>query len=457
MLIVPTLIAEQLVTSDNDENKGITHVKGGVAVNFMDPLAWGDIGNEFGALLLVDLKRIFSFIDFNKGLISPYASYDAGFFGSSKTLPVTIDGEVTVRGIAGEDWFFEESEDTMMVLPYKIQLTNLLLGASRPIADGLYGHLFFGLDRYGVALDLEEAYDAGIFSYNLSKGYRIGAMSWFSAMARDSRSNISPKGIAGKLQYSLWQQYSLKEENSFVYEEGSPIPKEQHDAYLFHLVDGRLLLGMNSPIYPKHDFHLSLSGSLLKTIDNHDIPSFYLPAAQVPGYTFYYKDEKIKVDEFSGDTAMMKYDTVLVTGKAILAGQLSYRFPLWPGSIDKKLGFLYFDMLYGALNFSAGAGFDDPADALKLDRKDWLFGYGAELRLEAISFNNYPLCVGFRWDYGADKASREIFVDNREVTLGGHRFAFSIGYSFDNWGTIPVVDYFSPSKMKTTPTLRFRR
>jgi hypothetical protein len=457
MLIVPTLIAEQLVTSDDDENKGITHVMGGVVINFMDPLAWSDIGNEFGAILLVDLKKIFSFIDFDKGLISPYASYEAGVFGTLKTLPVTVDGEAMVRGIAGEDWFFEESEDAMVMLPYKIQLTNLLLGASHPIVDGLYGQLFLGLDRYDVALDLEEEYDAGVFSYNLSNGYRIGAMSWFSARIRDSRSNISPKGIAGKLQYSLWRQHSLKEENSFEYSEETSIMKERFDDYLFHLTDGRLLLGMSSPIYEKHDLHLSLSGSLLKTIGNHGIPSFYLPTAQVPGYTFYYKDEKPKIDEVTGDTATMIYDTVLVTGKAVLSGQLSYRFPLWPGSIDKKLGFIYFDMLYGALNFSAGAGFDDPADALKFRRKDWLFGYGAEMRLEALSFNNYPLCLSLRWDYGADKATPEAFVDNREVTLGGHRFAFSVGYSFDDWGMIPVVDYFSPSRMKNTPMFRFGR
>ncbi|GBU21289.1 hypothetical protein R80B4_01178 [Fibrobacteres bacterium R8-0-B4] len=448
-LVVPTLIAEQLVTADDDEFKGVTHVKGGVVANFLDPLAWSDVGNEFGAFLLVDLKRIFEFIDFDKGLVSPRASYDAGIFGTSKALPVTVEGEATVRGIAGEDWFYDESEEETMVLPYRIQLTNVLLGASHLIVDGIYGHLFFGHDRYDVALDLTEAYPAeGVFSYNLSKGYRLGAMTWFSARGRNSRSAISPTGIAGKLQYNLWRQYSLKDENSFAVDNN--ILKEQYDNYLFHLVDGRLMLGMNSPIYSKHDLHLSLAGSFLKTADGGDIPSFYLPAAQVPGYAYFYKDEKTKAN---GDT--LKYDTVLVTGKAVLSGQFSYRFPLWPGSIDKKLGFLYFDMLYGALNFSAGAGFDDPGKIWNWDRKDWLFSYGAEARLEALSFNNYPLCVSFRWDYGADKAVAETFVDNRKVMLGGHRFALSIGLDFDDgWGMIPVVDYFSPSKMRTAPTLR---
>jgi len=450
LLIVPTLIAEQLVTANDDENKGVTHVKGGVVANFLDPLAWSDVGNEFGAFLLVDLKRIFEFIDFDKGLISPRAGYDAGVFGTSKALPVTMEGEVMVRGIAGEDWFYEESEDTTMVLPYRIQLTNAMLGASHPIVDGLYGRLFLGLDRYDVALDLAEAYNEGVFTYNLSKGYRAGAMAWFSARGRNSRSNISPTGIAGKLQYNLWRQYSLKEENSFTVE--SNMLKESYDDYLFHLVGGRLMLGMNSPIYSKHDLHFDIASSFLQTVGGGDIPSFYLPSAQVPGYTYFYKDKRAKV-EF-GDTTWVRYDTVLVTGKAVLSGQFSYRFPLWPGSIDKKLGFLYFDMLYGALNFSAGAGFDDPGKIWDWNRKDWLFSYGAEARLEALSFNNYPLSVSFRWDYGADKAVKETFVDNREVTLGGHRFAFFIGFDFDGWGMIPVTDYFSPSRMRAAPTLR---
>ncbi|MDR2728437.1 MAG: hypothetical protein LBB56_04835, partial [Chitinispirillales bacterium] len=247
LLFVPTLLAEQAVTRDDDENKGVNHLKAGVVVNFMDPLAWADVGNEFGAFLLIDIKRIAKFIDFDKGLISPAASYDAGVFGSSKALPVRLDGEVMVRGIAGEDWFYEESQDSTLVLPYKIQLTNALIGASHPFG-GLQLQLFAGLNSYDVALDLEEAYGEGVFSYNLSKGYRVGALAYFVNRAINSRSNISPTGMAAKMQYSLWNQYSLKEENSFSFEDN--VIKERYDTYLFHELNGRVLLGMNSPLYP---------------------------------------------------------------------------------------------------------------------------------------------------------------------------------------------------------------
>jgi len=443
-LVVPTILVEQAVTRDDNENKGVGSFKGGIVVNFMDPLGWADVGNEFGAFLLIDLKRITKFIDFDKGLISPAASYDAGIFGTSKALPVQIDAEVMVRGIAGEDWFFDESEGENLVLPYKIQLTNLLAGATHPLGGGVRLQLFTGLNSYDVALDLDDAYGQGVFSYNLSKGYRVGTLAYFVNQARNKRSNISPTGMAAKMQYSLWSQHSLKEENSFSF--GGAGIKERYDDYLFHEISGRALLGIPSPLYPKHDLHLTLGGSYLKTIGNSDIPSFYLPVAQIPGYTFFYKDERETTDEF-GNTSTIKYDTVLVTGRAVLSGELSYRFPLWPRSIDRKFSFLYFDKLYGALNLSGGGGWDNPNDVFDFKRSDWLLGYGAEMRLEAISFNSYPMAVKFRWDYGADKAKSEIFVDDRKVTLGGHRYALSVGFSFDDWYLMPVVDYFNPSRL----------
>ena len=78
------------------------------------------------------------------------------------------------------------------------------------------------------------------------------------------------------------------------------------------------------------------------------------------------------------------------------------------------------------------------------------------MRLEALSFNNYPLAVKFRWDYGADRAAPETFVDNRKITLGGHRFMFSIGFSFDDWHMIQFVDQFSPARQRNSPAIRMK-
>ncbi|MFP4162966.1 MAG: hypothetical protein ACLFQB_00910 [Chitinispirillaceae bacterium] len=432
LLVVPTLLGEQMVTSEDDETKGITRVKAGVIFNFMDPLAWAGVGNEGGAFFLIEPSRIFSFINPDKGGINPKANYDAGVYGTSDMLPLSISADYMVRGIAGEDWFYEESEERMEVLPYNIQLQNFLLSTSHDFTENLGVSLFTGFDMYDVSLDLEEAYGQGVFKYNLSKGYRVGAMAHMLMQMPNARSLISPTGMAAKLQYNYWNELSLKEENSFSTE--SSILKERYDRYRYHELKGQFKLGTPTFI-PRHDLHFDLSGSYIKPAGNPEIPSFYLPVSQVPGYIYYYQDEKTRVEY--GDTNTVIHDTVLVSGKAVLNGELSYRFPLWPESIDKKLSFIYFDKLYGALNFAGGAGWDTPEDALEFKRSDWIFSYGAEVRLEALSFSTYPMALSFRWDNGPDRPS----------PIGGNRFSFSIGFSFDNWDMISVPDYSSKSNL----------
>ncbi len=444
-LMVPTLIGEQIVTSDDDFTKGVTRMKAGLVCNLMDPLAWAGVGTEAGAFLLIEPSRILSFFSLDKGGINPLASYDAGVFASTSVLPINLSIDYMIRGIAGEDWFYEESEEAMLKLPYNIQLHNFLLSAMYPLGKTAGLTAFTGYNRYDVGLDLEEAYDQSFFRYNLSKGFRAGAMFNFMNAAINPRMNVSPTGMAAKVQYNFWNQYSLKEENSF--DTNSTVLKESYDRYLFHEVTGRFKFGMNSPLYSKHDIHLDLSGAYIKPINDPAIPSFYEPVAQVPGYIYYYKYER---EDTNGDTIIT--DTVLVSGKAVLSGELSYRFPLWPKSIDRKWSFLYFDRIYGAINVCGGAGWENPEDALKFKRSDWLLSYGAELRLEAISFNAYPFALKFRWDYGMDRADTLGMPEGIKpdvATLGGNRFALSIGFDFDGWGLMSTPDYFLPSRMKS--------
>ncbi len=432
-LVVPTLLGEQMVTSDDDETKGVTRVKTGVVLNFLDPLAWAGVGNEGGAFFLVEPSRIFSFFNPDKGGINPKANYDAGIYLTSNMLPLSLSADYMVRGISGEDWFYDESEEMMQVLPYNIQLQNFLFSTSHQFGEVFGVHLFTGFDMYNVALDLEEVYDEGVFNYNLSKGYRVGAMTHMQSQMQNALSNISPTGLAAKLQYNFRNDLSLKEENSFSTD--ASILKERYDRYSYHELKGQIKMGMGTFVN-KHDLHLDLNGSYIKPISNQDIPSFYLPVSQVPGYTYYYKDEKTRIEY--GDTSTVIYDTVLVSGKAVLSGELSYRFPLWPKSIDKKFSFLYFDRLYGAVNVAGGACWDEPKDAIKFDRSDWILSYGAEMRLEALSFNSYPLALSFRWDHGAD----------RPAPIGGNRFSLSVGFSFDDWDMMAVPDYSSPPKFR---------
>jgi hypothetical protein len=205
-------------------------------------------------------------------------------------------------------------------------------------------------------------------------------------------------------------------------------------------------MGMTSPWYDKHDFYaqfdynsIMLHQQLIDNINNthsnnQNVPSYYKPITWMPGYTYYFETKQAKAGATGTDT--IKYDTVLITGNAVSMFSLSYRFPLWPKPmIDKKWGFLYFDKLYGAVNFSSGAGFNSFSDFTKFRKQDWLSSAGCELRLEAQSFG-MPLAISTRWDRGF----------NRPAPIGGNRFTLNIGFSFDNWEYIDVPDYHSPSK-----------
>jgi hypothetical protein len=108
----------------------------------------------------------------------------------------------------------------------------------------------------------------------------------------------------------------------------------------------------------------------------------------------------------------------------------SYRFPLWPKSFDTKLWFLYFDKLYGAINFTTGAGWHTIGDMSQFRKSDWLSSIGGEVRLEALSFD-FPLAIKIRYDKGL----------NRKAPIGGDRITLNIGFSFDNWEYIEEPDY----------------
>lgn len=436
LLLVPTILTEQIVSRSDNVNKGVSAFKAGVIFNLLEPLSLSNLGNELGGFFLMQPGQLFTFVNLDQRGISIEANYDFGLYGVTRLLPITISGDYMLRGIAGEDWFFNETEGAMENLPYRLDLQNFNLQFSHYISgkqeyaglpkNQLAFHLLSGLNRYDVNL-LLTSYNLPVFRYNLSKGYRLGTMGTFSTVTVEPYQYISPLGIVAKLQYDFWNQYSLKEENSF--DESSL--KEQYDTYLFHLIMGHVKLGKGAPWSKKHRFHADLQGTYLHMARQDTVlPSYYLPGAWIPGYSYYYRDTRI-VETDANPESEQSFDTLLVTGKLVLNGELSYRFPLSPKLIDRKLGFLYFKRVFGAFNFNFGAGWDEPTDFFDYNRDNWLFAYGAEVRLEATSFNVYPFTVSFRWDYGADKPA----------PLGGHRFTFSLGYDFDNWGLVLLPDY----------------
>lgn len=420
--VSPILLAEQIITEQSDPNKGKTAVKAGVTLNLIDPLTLSNYGSQLGAYFFFEPQYIFKFIT-SDGAINTKTNYDLGVFAITQRLPITVSVDYMLRGIADVDTFFNETELRKEEQSYSIQLHNLKLQLSHNVSKALKLDALFALDRYDVNMLLD---GVGVFKYNMKKGIRTGAMA--SIYSRDHESEpISPRGFAARIQYDFWNQNSIKEEDSF---DSSAILKELYDTYHFHQISGHAKLGLSAPWYNKHDLHLDVQGSLIKVAkQDTTFPSFLLPGAWLPGYSYYVRRNKIKSIDY-GDTTFIDHDTLLVTGKAIITAQASYRFPLWPKQIDKKFGFLYFEHLYGAVNFAGGAGWDNPSDFFDFDKNDWLFAFGLEMRLQTLSFSNIPMDFSFRWDKG---------LENKDI--GGNRFTFTIGYDFDNWDYVTMPDY----------------
>jgi len=157
------------------------------------------------------------------------------------------------------------------------------------------------------------------------------------------------------------------------------------------------------------------------------------------------------------DTILVPQDTVVVSGNGVVSLGLSYRFPLYAGhSIDRKLGFIFLDKLYAAVNVGSGIAYDKLSDfidrtkAVDLSKgrsgilADMLVYAGAELRLEALSFSTLPLALKARWDWGFDKAA----------PIGGHKFSLMVGFSFDNWELVLEPDGAWDSSHRVTSRSR---
>lgn len=377
--------------------------------------------------------------DFTRGGFNPDASYDLGGYYETRTLPLTFKMDYDLRGIAGVDSFFNEYTDTTESLPYNVQIQNLNLQFSHVFGgadgsnvnqfqDGLALHLLTNFSMTEVNLLLDSTLD---FKYTLDWGFRFGTMGTYGFVMRNAHKSISPEGMAAKLQYTFNTEFALKDDNSFN--------QESFDKYEFHEVKAHLKMGMPTPWYDKHDLHFDVNGAAISKLGNKTMPSFLLPVAWVPGYSYYYRSKKNKPASTKPDS-MVPYDTLVVTGNAVLSGEASYRFPLWPGLIDKKIGIFYLERLYGAINVSGGAGFQNAEQFLKFNRKDWLVSYGCELRLEAQTFSSFPLAIRIRYDKGID----------REAPIGGERFSFSLGYDFDNWDMVLSPDYRNSKRSLVT-------
>ena len=109
-LMRPTIIAEQLNTQDNNVYSGASALEAGVVVNLMDIYSWLDMGTELDGVFLLEPQKIFKFITPDDGGIDIGSSYEMDLSGSTQILPLTLSADYSLRGIAGQDWFYKETE-----------------------------------------------------------------------------------------------------------------------------------------------------------------------------------------------------------------------------------------------------------------------------------------------------------------------------------------------------------
>ncbi|MFP4416082.1 MAG: hypothetical protein ACLFSB_02290 [Chitinispirillaceae bacterium] len=457
-MFVPTFFVEQILTDDDNPFKGLSDTKVGGIISINDPLDWMGRGTNAGLYFLtrpIDYTRLIAPDKNSSGIINPEATYDFGMFVNTNLLPIDLSLFYAQRGISGTDYFLnrgdtdESGNPSLGSMKYNLNpsLTELTLSHWFQNSIGIHGIASY--NKYNVHV-LPEGYK--YYSYSPAKGYQLGAAVNFHVRQYDSKMAISPKGMYLELRYDFWDQNLQNEEKSFEIEDGTI--KELYDRYVFNQITGSLKYAFPAPWYAKHDIFTEFTGTALKLTDgsverlkekvdegllyNAELPSYFKPGDILPGYVYYYRDTSIYHTEVGDSAGVYKTevptDTVLLSGNGIITAKLSYRFPLFPGSINRKLGFLYFDRLYGALNAGAGTAKDNLDDFLDLSADDFLFYIGAELRLEAISFNSYPLAIDFRWDRGISKPA----------PIGGDKFSLSVGFEFDDWGVILQPDGRNP-------------
>jgi Tol biopolymer transport system component len=447
-IFTPTFFIENILTEIHNPYKGISSFKYGGVLLLNTPIDWLKADYRLpgiGCYFISETLNPFRFSDRNE-IINRGASWDFGVFYFTKLLPVDLSFYFAMRSIAGEDEFKHDlyGVDTIEALDFNLnpKLTEITL--THNFNEIASANIFTTIEHYKIWTKFLGKY----WDYMPAQGYKLGSFLTLRNPTYDSKMIISPKGLFFKLKYEFWDQKLVDREKALVIEDGKI--KENYNSYQYNQVSSELIYARSNPLIKKHDIAFQVKGTALKLTDKcqerlqkahdesplpelhpTDLPSFYKPWEWIPGYVFYYRDT---IDVFSQhdnqvDTSQLVVDTILVSGNGIMSGSISYRFPLVP-TINKKLGALFLTGIYGVLNFGGTVAFDDLNDFKNISRNDLLLWRGIELRLEAKTFNTYPLAISGRWDYGID----------RKAPVGGHKFTLKLGFDFDNWDIIAEPD-----------------
>jgi len=472
LLVIPTVLSEELITQRNNINQGISHTKYGVIVGLNDPLFWMNKGNMLTVFYLTDniFRQISSpFTDMSRNFL---VAFDWGLMYETQKFPVDLSLSFFRRNIPIESDFVHNiyGFDTLSTVQNSIQPSQLQVSASKSVLTrfptnrltlgGFASHTNF---RQQVRIDENEGDRNMLFLwFDPAKLTRLGTwISYGNTPRYTSSQNISPKGFKAQFQWDFNSGQYASEEEVIIIEDGKI--RSNNQPYNFNSY--RLSLFWGSPsrlISDRVDFALRFNASVVhetrrtarQIAENHarnpyaypaDLPDFFLPAVHVPGYSFSFRaDSSFRVIEGSNgrtDTITVSEDSLTASNKVLLELHSSYRFPLTgPRGIGRKWWIFYFDKLYGAVNFGGAL----PANSLSALRAktidDALIYAGPELRLSTFIFNMTPLAMSVRYDYGF----------NRRSPVGGGRISFSLGWDFNNRTIISTPDgnRFTPAVLR---------
>ncbi len=441
LMVIPTIISEEVLTENNDAFSGVRQTKSGAIIGLVDPLSWRGIGNNVMFFFLTEsyFKQISDIIK-DRSLAKRYAT-DFGVFGSSNIFAFNIGATYFRRNIPSVSQFVHNSYgyQTVESTNYSVQPSMVEFSASYPA--GLINVKYY-ISHFNFRLQIGLRNDDDnerYLNYDPSKNFRHGLILSHTKTKYSISKNISPHRTVAKLQYEMnYGKYVDPDEPLDL--SGGEI-NENYDYFDYHIFKGVIRRARPSLLNPKIDFEWGIHGSYLaearSSSSDNPFPQLYTPAIKVPGYAYFYQADSNSyqinpdpddLDKF--DTIYIANDTVLAAGKAIVGSHASFRFPLWPGSIEKKIGFIYLDQLYGAVNGGGVLTANSGSDLLDKTADDWLMYAGLETRLSTIAFNSYNLAFKLRWDYGF----------NRDEPVGGSRFLFALGFEFDNWTIVTEPD-----------------
>ena len=461
-LVIPTILAEELVSDNNDTYKGVNYLKYGAVIGILDPLFWLDKGNMLTVFYLTSNlpKQISSpFIDKARNLTVPY---DWGVMYDSRIFPIDISLLYFMRNVPTESNFIHNyyGYDTLTVTDYTIQPSQVQLALSKSIMTkyptnqvtlGVFGsytnyRLQVRIDDYGTDRNMLYLW------YDPAKLARAGGWLSYGNMPRYSSSNlISPKGFTTQFQWDFNRGSYANNDEVIKIEDGKI--KENNETYNFNSYKFGIFWGKDSwLISDKVDFAVQFNATMVqetqktaqKIKDNYAknpraypsrLPDFFYPVQKIPGYSYSYRADSTmrEIIDSKGniDSVKISEDSVVASDKVLLELHSSYRFPLTsPKGIAKKWWIFYFDKLYGAINFGGVLPARSIRDIEDKTIDDALLYAGLELRLSSFTFNTYPLAIGFRYDYGISKSA----------PIGGSRFTFSLGFEFNNWTIISQPD-----------------